>query len=173
MRLIFALSLALAVSPAVAQQRTPFKPPPTLQQFNDKVKSDVGNALGIKATGDLPFDLLQALDKKLLPDLQYADLLAKATGNTITSNCYESWIAIINTQQTAVQNKDGTPIDIPDPHLITDFERMVELRNMLQPQSDFMVKCSPVANMIKQDVIKFMGIVISGGAGLATLVPGL
>jgi hypothetical protein len=36
-----------------------------------------------------------------------------------------------------------------------------------------MVKCSPVASMVKKDITGFMGIVISGGAGLATLVPGL
>jgi len=27
---------------------------------------------------------------------------------------------------------------LPDPHLVTDFERMVELRNALQPDSPFM-----------------------------------
>ena len=36
-----------------------------------------------------------------------------------------------------------------------------------------MVKCSPVASMVKLDIAKFMGLVISGGAGLAALVPGL
>ena len=49
---------------------------------------------------------------------------------------------MINTQQTAVQTKnaDGTTSDmtLPDPHLVTDFERMVELRNALQPDSPFM-----------------------------------
>ena len=145
----------------------------SVQQFNNKLKSDFSAATGTKATGDVPFDLLQALDVKLLPDLQYALLLANATGNTITADCYNAWIAIITTQQTAVADKTGTPITIPDPHLVTDFERAVEIRNMLQPQSTFMIKCSPVANMIKQDVIQFMGIVISGGAGLATMVPGL
>ena len=84
---------------------------------------------------------------------------------------------MINTQQTAVQTKnaDGTTSDmtLPDPHLVTDFERMVELRNALQPDSPFMTACSPVANMVKQDVVGFMGKVIAGGAGLATLVPGL
>ena len=39
--------------------------------------------------------------------------------------------------------------------------------------SDFMIKCSPVASMVKKDIVGFIGVVLSGGAGLATLVPGL
>jgi len=109
----------------------------------------------------------------MLPDLQYALLLAKATNNNITAICYQAWIEMIQVRATAVKSQDGTDIPIPDPHLLTDFERMVELRNALQPDSKFMTSCSPVANLIKQDVISFMGKVISGGAGLATLVPGL
>ncbi len=124
-------------------------------------------------TGDLGYDLLKALDAKLLPDLQYALKLAQATGSNVTQGCYQAWIDMINTQQNAVKSADGADMAVPDPHLVTDFERMVELRNALQPDSKFMVACSPVANMVKQDVVKFMGIVISGGAGLATMIPGL
>jgi hypothetical protein len=167
---------SFAIDRADAQtvrRATPVPVENPLQQFNDKVKKDFSAATGVKATGDLPFDLLQALDAKLLPDLQYALLLANATGDTITGDCYTAWISIITTQQAAVKDKTGADIPIPDPHLITDFERAVEIRNMLQPQSTFMTKCSPVANMVKQDVIQFMGVVISGSAGLATMVPGL
>jgi len=145
-----------------------------IEQFNQKLKDDFTAKTGVKGTGDLPYDLLQALNAKLLPDLQYALLLAKATGNNITAQCYQAWIDVITTQQTAVQT--GTPptdIPIPDPHVITDFERAVELRNMIQPDSKFMTACSPVANLIKQDVLSFMGKVVGGGAGLLTMIPGL
>jgi hypothetical protein len=64
-------------------------------------------------------------------------------------------------------------IPLPDPHLVTDFEKLVELRNSLQPESPFMIACSPVASMVKKDILGFIGTVIGGGAGLATLVPGL
>ena len=174
-RVILGLALLAISTPVMAQ--TPRPRPNPIEQFNNKLKQDFSNATGVPATGDLAYDLLQALNVKLLPDLQYALLLANATNNKITANCYQAWIDVINTEQTAVQTKgaDGTttPIAIPDPHLITDFERSVELRNMLQPDSAFMTACSPVANLIKQDVISFMGKVVAGGAGLATLVPGL
>ena len=171
--LIAFLPLALLASgEARAQIRLKPLPDPLA-----KIKQDFQTTTGVKATGDVPFDLLKALDKALLPDLQYAQKLALATGSKVTAPCYQAWIDMINTQQTAVQTKnaDGTTTDIvaPDPHLVTDFERMVELRNALQPDSPFMTACSPVANMVKMDVTNFMGIVISGGAGLATLVPGL
>lgn len=169
----FALSL-LAGAPAMAQ--TPRPRPLTGDPVKD-IKSAFEKETGVKATGDVPFDLLRALDAKLLPDLQYALKLAQATNSNVTAPCYQAWIDMINTQQTAVQTKnaDGTTseIPIPDPHLITDLERAIELRNALQPDSKFMTSCSPVANLIKQDVIGFMGKVISGGAGIAALVPGL
>ncbi len=72
-----------------------------------------------------------------------------------------------------MSDDQGAAIPMPDPHLVTDFEKLVELRNSLQPDSEFMIKCSPVASMVKKDIVGFIGIVISGGAGLATLVPGL
>jgi hypothetical protein len=159
--------LLLFATPAFGQTRKPVDP-------FQKLKDDFTARTGVQATGDIAFDLLRALDAKLLPDLQYALLLAKATNNNITAVCYQAWIDVITTQQTAVQS--GTPptdIPIPDPHIITDFERAVELRNMLQPDSKFMTSCSPVANLIKQDVLSFMGKVVGGGASLTALIPGL
>jgi hypothetical protein len=162
----FALSFLVAIPSAMAQAP---KPRP---QINFPIDPLGLNKPGAQ-TGDIGYDLLKALDAKLLPDLQYALLLAKATSSNVTAGCYQAWIDMITVQQTAVKDSTGAEIATPDPHLVTDFERMVELRNALQPDSKFMVACSPVANMVKQDVIKFMGIIISGGAGLATMVPGL
>jgi hypothetical protein len=138
---------------------------------------DVGVDLGLKKpsaiTGNPLSDIIGALDAKLLPDLNYALKLANASGSKVTGPCYQAWIDIINVRQKAVTADDGSPIDLPTPHLVTDFEKLVELRNSLQPDSEFMIKCSPVASMVKKDIVGFIGIVISGGAGLATLVPGL
>lgn len=118
-------------------------------------------------------DIIGALDAKLLPDLQYALKLANASGSKVTAPCYQAWIDIITVRQKAVADDQGNPLPMPDPALISNFEKMVELRNALQPDSDFMIKCSPVASMVKKDITGFIGLVISGGAGLATLVPGL
>jgi hypothetical protein len=175
--LILALLCCFLLGPGSAQAQTRRQPVDPLSQLVDKAKADFTKKTGVPATGDVPFDLLRALDAKLLPDLQYAKKLADATGSKVTSTCYGAWIDMINVQQTAVQTKnaDGTTTDLatPDPHLITDFERAVELRNALQPDSPFMVACSPVANMIKQDVVQFMAAVVAGNVSLATLVPGL
>ncbi len=132
----------------------------------DNVGGGIGGGKGLN-------DLLGALDAKLLPDLKYALALANKSNSKVTAPCYEAWIAIIETRQSAALDKDGNAIPEPDPHIVTTFEKMVELRNALQPDSDFMVKCSPVASMVKRDIVGFIGVVISGGAGLATLVPGL
>jgi len=168
--------LALLSTPALAKPRTlvmQARTAPTRFDPIQQIKDDFQKNTGVKPTGNLINDLLKALDNKMLPDLQYALLLANATGNKITAPCWTAWIAVINTQQTAVKDKDDKEIPAPDPSLFTTFEKAVELRNMLQPDSAFMVSCSPVANLVKQDVISFMGKVISGGAGLTAMGFGL
>jgi len=132
------------------------------------------NARQAPATSSDPLEnIIGALDVKLLDDLKYAKLMADASGSKVTAPCYGAWIDLINIRQKAINGPDGQPLPVPDPAIITKFERIVELRNALQPDSAFMIACSPVASMVKKDIVGFIGIVISGGAGLATLVPGL
>ena len=155
---------------AKAQQRNP-----VLKNIIEGGSQNAQGGGGINFTGSPLNDLLGALDAKLLPDLQYALKLAQASGSKVTAPCYSAWIDIINVRQKAVQN-DATPpeaLPMPDPHLVTDFEKLVELRNSLQPDSPFMIACSPVASMVKKDMLGFIGIVVGGSASLATLVPGL
>jgi hypothetical protein len=164
-RIILALALIAGCSPAFAQIK---QPPRALNLPIDPLGLNnrapgAGSPLG---------NLLGALDAKLLPDLQYALKLAEASNSRVTAPCYKAWIEIINTRQAAVKDGDQTT-PLPDPHLVTDFEKLVELRNSLQPESPFMIACSPVASMVKKDILGFIGTVIGGGAGLATLVPGL
>lgn len=163
---LLAISLLLVVSSAHAQglpkPRLNLDPLGLNQPRAERALT--GNPLG---------DIIGALDVKLLPDLQYALKLATASGSKVTGPCYQAWIDIINVRQKAVSDDQGAALPMPDPHLVTDFEKLVELRNSLQPDSEFMIRCSPVASMVKKDIVGFIGIVISGGAGLATLVPGL
>src|SRR5215475_6860874 len=154
-RLAIGLSLVLGLILITSAHAQAPKPKLTGDPIKD-IKSAFEQQTGVKATGDIGYDLLQALDVKLLPDLQYAKKLADATGNKLTGGCWQAWIDMIQTQQKAVQNQDGSPIDPPDPHLITTFERFVDLRNSLQPESPFMIACSPVANLLKSDQRSFM-----------------
>lgn len=163
--------LALA-SPAVAQDSGILRNKAPSQGLKLPI-----DPLGLNAktggSGSPLSDIIGALDAKLLPDLKYAKALADKSGSKVTGPCYGAWISIIETRQSANVDAQGNTLPEPDPHLITTFEKMVELRNALQPDSDFMVKCSPVASMVRRDIISFIGVVLSGGAGLATLVPGL
>lgn len=167
MRKLFVIILMLLAGPAWAQNF------PRPRPLTGNLGNDLAAATGRTLTGAPVTDLQNFFNSKLLPDLQFALKLATASKNNITGDCYQAWIDIIQTQQTAVKNADGTDVPMPDPHIITEFEKLVELRNALQPESQFMIKCSPVASMVKKDIAGFIGIVLSGGAGLATLVPGL
>lgn len=139
------------------------------------IAADIAAATGkAPATSSDPIaNIIGALDAKLLPDLQYAKAMADASGSKVTAPCFGAWIDLINVRQKSVTGADGQPLPFPDPGIISRFEQIVELRNALQPDSAFMIACSPVASMVKKDIVGFIGIVISGGAGLATLVPGL
>lgn len=172
LRLISVVVLVLLVGPAFAK---PLHHKGTLvmqvkPRLTGDLKTDLG--LGTKST-DVLGDLIGALDAKLLPDLTYAKALADASGSHVTAPCWQAWIDVITVRQKAVKSADGTEMPYPDPSLITNFEKAVEIRNMLQPDSDFMIKCSPVASMVKKDIRNFIGLVISGGAGLAALGIGL
>lgn len=163
MRIVIILLIMASVIPTSSFAQAP-KPRPAL---TGDIGADIQAARGApQAVGK---NLLDALDDKLLPDLIYAKKIADATGSNVTAPCYQAWIDIIQKRKTAVINADGTPMDLPQPRLITDFEKAIELRNALQPDSEFMIRCAPVANMIKTDVIAFIGKILVGGAGLAAL----
>lgn len=154
--------LALGVS-AHAQNRV-------LQKV---IEGGAQNASSAAAPAGIPKDILGALDDKILPDLQYAKAMADATGSIVTAGCYAAWIDLIQNRKKALTGPDGQPLTLPDPHLITDFERVVELRNALQPDSKFSVACSPVANMVKKDILQFISTIVTGGAGLSLMGIGL
>lgn len=154
--------------------RAQVRKPQITGDFSADAKANLGlsGTAGQAVTSPLA-NILGALDDKVLPDLQYALKMAIAADSKVTAPCYQAWIDIINKRKVAVTNADGSPVDLPQPRIITDFEKAVELRNALQPDSDFSIKCAPVVAMVKLDILSFMGKVIGGGAGLATLVPGL
>ena len=166
----FIIAIALLMAGSAEAQTRP--------KLTGNIVQDIQAAEGKRVspfTGAAITDIQNFLNAKFLPDLQYALKLATASKNQITADCYQAWIDIITTQQTAVMDNQTPPqqLAMPDPHVITEFEKLVELRNALQPESPFMVKCSPVASMIKKDIAGFMGVVVSGGAGIATMLPGL
>ncbi len=130
--------------------------------FNNKLGSDAGDN-----------DLLGALEAQLLPDLKFALNIARANGNDLTGDCWASWINMIEARQKANLDANGNPLDIPDPALITRFQKLVDIRNALQPTSPFMRACSPVITMVKSDVRKFIGLILTGGFGLAAMGVGL
>lgn len=168
--LAIAFTLALAASPAMAQVKL-VKPTGDLAKDIAAATGKPSSSSSVSLTGDPAFDLVKMLDSKLLPDLQYAKQLADANHNTLTSGCWGAWIDLINTNENAVKNPDGSPQDPPDPHLVTTLERAIDIRNALQPSAPFMVACSPVANLIKVDVLNFIGQVVGGGLSLTKLVP--
>lgn len=162
---------------ARAQTPTPIKRPQITGDVVADTKANLGlggSGGGLRSSSGSPLNnILGALDDVLLPDLQYALKLAQASDSKVTAPCFQAWIDIINKRKVALTNADGTAVELPNPRLFTDFEKAVELRNALQPDSSFSIACAPVILMVKLDILSFMGKVIGGGAGLAALVPGL
>lgn len=111
---------------------------------------------GVTTTKASP-DLISKIQQVALADLQAATADAKATGDTIASNCYDAWIGLITAQQSA----QGAAM--PEPHVITSFQRQRDLINALRPGSPLKVACSPLAEELKADVLTLLS-KIAGGA---------
>lgn len=174
MRRILLVLLALfIVSPVLAQTS---QPRPRIQlpdPLNLRQGGDGGPISRALSTGDSDNDLLGALEDKLLPDLKFALNIARANNNELTGGCWAAWIDMIEARQKANVDADGKPLEMPDPALITKFQKLVDIRNALQPTSNFMRNCSPVITMVKSDVRKFIGAILTGGFGLAAMGIGL
>lgn len=162
-RIALVLAILLIATPALAQLR----------------KGPIATAIESKITGgtvtgkDVGDDLLGALEGRLLPDLKYALNVANGSGDTLTAPCWTAWIAMIEARQRGNVDEKGNEIPMPDPALITKFQKLMDIRNALQPTSPFMRACSPVAGVVKSDIRKFIGLVLTGGASLAAMGIGL
>jgi len=122
-----ALALILFAAPALAQTRKPMKL-------------------------DLLGGLLGKLQNIALADLQAANALALAHQDTVASACYSAWIEYIKLDHQTATNPDGSPVSLPNPHLIYDLQRAFELQRALQPGSPLMLACAP----FKQSVLGLM-----------------
>ena len=106
--------------------------------------------------------LHQKLQQVTLADLEAADKIALAHGNQISHACWQAWMTEIKADLNANLGPDGKPIDIPSPHLIVDFERMIDLSNALQPNSAFSVACAPLAQQVKMNMFNLIGAAAAG-----------
>lgn len=177
LKLILVLLALLITSPSFAQPDRSTPAPRPRIQLPDPLNlrggggGPISQALNRDNDGDN--DLLGALEDKLLPDLKFALNIARANNNELTGDCWAAWIAMIEARQKANVDEQGTPLTMPEPALITKFQKLVDIRNALQPTSPFMRSCSPVITMVKSDVRKFIGAILTGGFGLAAMGIGL
>ena len=99
-----------------------------------------------------------------LADFKYASALAHATGNTVSASCWDEWVKLLTAQQQPLKDADGNALTEPDPHLVTDIERLSEMIAQLQPRSELSVACAPLASTTQKDAATLIGAVLSGGA---------
>lgn len=127
------------------------------------------------ATGNPLLDIIGAFDTKLEPDLTVALAMATNTKNDLTMKCWAVWLDQIHARQNAMKDAQGNPITMPDPHILTDFERIMEIRAALDPSGPFSQACLPIALRIQMDIQQMLGAVATGGIlGLAKFtIPGL
>jgi hypothetical protein len=133
--------------------------------------------LNIPQPIDTPAQLWAKIKSASRADLLYAKALADSAdtpGAKARANCYGAWVKVIDQQTGALPGADGKPIgEPPDPHIFTTFEQIAQTSDNLQPNSEFMIACAPVAQALRLRFVDFIGKVISGGIGLNLFVPGL
>jgi hypothetical protein len=161
---IAALALSGA-SPARAQTHQP--PRPALS--GDPVR-DIGNAIksaqqqSAKEANETTADLVDKLDKLALPDFEYALAMAKATNNVVSAPCWQAWVDMLRAQQKPLTDAAGQTLAEPDPHLITNIERISELLAALRPDSPLSTSCAALAGAANRDVATLISGILSGGA---------
>ena len=159
-----ALALACA-SPAHAQSRQPARPPLTgdpVRDIGTAIKS--GQQQSAKEANETTADLVDKLDKLALPDFEYALAMAKATNNVVSAPCWQAWVDMLTAQQKPLTDAAGQPLSEPDPHLITNIERISELLAALRPDSPLSTSCAALAGAANRDVATLISGILSGGA---------
>jgi hypothetical protein len=141
---------------------------PGCKQSNGSIFSGSGTT-----AGGVSIDALWAnIQKAQVTDLQYAQALAKAVGSpgaTARAACWGAWVTLLQQQQGATAGANGAPLGpVPDPSLFTKFEQLAEVVDSLQPNSPFMIACSPVATAAKMNVLQLVTTVVGGVASLGT-----
>jgi hypothetical protein len=116
------------------------------------------------ATRQSELDLVGKLGQLSLPDFQYALALATATKNVVSIPCWQAWVDLLTAQQKGVVGPDGVVLVEPDPHLITNIERMSELLANLRPDSPISTSCAALAGAAGKDAATLIGGILSGGA---------
>jgi hypothetical protein len=109
-------------------------------------------------------DLVGKLGKLSLPDFQYALAMATATNNVVSKPCWQAWVDLLTAQQKALIGPDGQTLIEPDPHLITNVERLSELLANLRPDSPISTSCAALAGAAGKDASALIGGILSGGA---------
>lgn len=158
--------LALAgAAPAHAQSRQPARPPLTgdpVRDIGTAIKS--GQQQSAKEANETTADLVDKLDKLALPDFEYALAMAKATNNVVSAPCWQAWVDMLTAQQKPLTDAAGQPLSEPDPHLITNIERISELLAALRPDSPLSTSCAALAGAANRDVATLISGILSGGA---------
>lgn len=160
-----ALALGALLAPAPAHAQASRQPRPALT--GDPVK-DIGNAINQGKPSTAPTDPLKSLADKIaklsLEDFKYASALAHATGNNVTAPCWDAWVTLLTSQQQPLKDASGNPIAEPDPHLITDAERLSEAIQQLQPNSTLSIACAPAATAVQKDAATLISQILGGSA---------
>lgn len=180
-KLILAATLALMPSLAMAQADRVREPAVkrTAPALTGNPVADVQNAIKGNANSTTssaalsPDQLWQKIINANVLDLTYAKALAdnvQSAGSKLRSACYGAILTTVQ-QANGINLKDGSgnALTQPDPHIISDFEKLAQIADNLQATSPLMAACSPVATAVKQDVTQLIAVVVGGGASLAML----
>ncbi|HEY6258439.1 MAG TPA: hypothetical protein VIY51_21870, partial [Xanthobacteraceae bacterium] len=152
-------------SPASAQSTSRPKPALTgdpIRDLGNAVKS--GQQQSASRANETTADLVGKLNKLALPDFEYALAMAKATNNVVSAPCWQAWVDMLTAQQKPLTDAAGQALTEPDPHLITNIERVSELLAALRPDSPLSTSCAALAGAANRDVATLIGGILSGGA---------
>lgn len=172
MRIIIVLLALLISGNAYAQIKKPSDVIRDLSQRNDINNPARPAAESFPGIGS-PDDLVDKLKKLVLADFIYAKALSDNTGNKVTGACWGAWVDLLTKQQQELKDSAGNVLTQPDPHLITDVEKLSELIQSLQQGGPIQVGCGAFADAMRMSVRQLIGGILSGGVLAAAKLTGV
>jgi hypothetical protein len=109
-------------------------------------------------------DLVARIRALSLADFKYAAAMADATSNKVSAACWHAWVDLLTAQQQEFKDANGQVLTEPDPHIITDIERLSELLAQLRPDSPLSISCAALASAAQKDAGVLIGGILNGGA---------
>jgi len=113
------------------------------------------------ASATSPSGILAKFNGLILSDLQNAEAIAKAAGDTIADQCYLAVIVLVQQMNAVSAQASGASTSLANVQLVTAFEKARLIINAQRTTSPIFAACAPLKAQLKSDSLTAPGALLS------------